>query len=404
MQEGGPDIRQIPPNGPANHVLRVFTELQELGHQVCLLARYDGKIWKSDNLVDFKLVQSRWLDKGLLRGFERVVRGIQSRLPIPYINLFESIRFAQICCQEFSEYDLLYERMGWMGYGGGLAARWMNKPLVLEANNGDFITELERLGVAPQGFQRRLAINIMKRAAHNSDFVVATGEGHCQRFIEWYGIHPSKISVVENGSELIELLARDQLKSFQEIDAATENINVVFVGAIDPWQGVDKLIPAMASVVSEYQRISLKIIGTGTEFECTKKQIQELDLVDYVTLTGQLDIREVAEHLSKADIGVAPYCGWIEYSGLKLFDYKSAGLAIIASGENEQPAILIHGETAWIVPPCNEGSLGEAILMLARDSELRRKMGQAARLEAEELHSWRRTVLELDRIFHCLVD
>ena len=403
MQEGGPDVREKPLSGPANHVWHVFKELQALGHDVRLLVRYDGKIWRSDDLDNFESVKIPRLDGGPLRQLERFVRGIQSRLHLPYLGLFESLRFAQACCQELSDRDLLYERMGWMGYGGGLAAGRLGIPLVLEANNGDFISELERRGIAPRGFQRWLAIELMRRAVRRATHVVATGQGHCERFTDFWRADREHVSVVENGSEVVDLLSREQLRSFRAAPAAPDEVTIVFVGAFEPWHGILKLIPAMARVAAKIASARLVLIGAGTQRDSILQLVHELCLDERVVLTGPLSILQVSAYLADADIGVAPYCGWMEFSGLKLFDYKSAGLAIVASGQNGQPATLKHGHTAWIVPPGDEDALSAAIIGLASDVASRRRMGQAARLEAEECHRWRHTALRLERILaECL--
>ncbi len=403
MQEGCPDVRQKPLTGPANHVWQIFKELQNLDHQMRLIVRYDGQIWKSDNLEGFEPVEIPHIDKGSFRLLEKIVRGIQSRLHLPYANMFESIRFSAACQQELAGFDLLYERMGWMGYGGGLAAKRLGIPLVLEANNGDFITELERLGVAPKGFQRWLAIKLMKRAVDQASHVIATGDGHREQFIQWWGENPSKVSVVENGSEVVSLLNREDIKAFQNKQDQLKRLSVIFVGAFEPWHGILILIPVMAKVISKIPSIHLVLIGSGTQEEIIKEMIRELGIDQNVTFTGQLAIQQVANQLAEADIGVAPYCGWMEFSGLKLFDYKSAGLAIVASGEKGQPATLKHGSTALIVPPCDENSLGDAIIKLATDADLRKRLGQAARLEAESLHTWGQTTRQIEKIFRMVL-
>jgi len=89
----------------------------------------------------------------------------------------------------------------------------------------------------------------------------------------------------------------------------------------------------------------------------------------------------------------------MEFSGLKLFDYQAAGLAIVVSGKDGQPATIQHGVTGWIVPPGEEAPLSEAIQCLALDVELRRKMGRAARLQAETTHGWQHTAMNLEKIF-----
>ena len=398
LQEGGPDVRERPLTGPANHVYQVFKEFQKLGHEVKALTRWNNQIYRSADLDHFESVFVPRVDAGLFRQFERVTRGVQGRLGLPYANWFESMRFAQACLQEFAGFDLFYERMGWMGYGAGMAARRMRVPLVAEINNGDFITELERLGVAPEGVHRTVAMWVMRRATHRPDHVVASGEGHRARFIEWWGVAADKISVVENGTELVTLLTRDALPCFRELQPDA-SVSFVFVGAFEPWHGILKLIPAMAQVVTAVPDCHLTLIGGGTEEEHIIQLIADHQLQEYVTLTGRLPIDRVAQQLAQADIGLAPYCGWMEFSGLKLFDYKAAGLATVASGANGQPATLKHEETALIVPPCEEEALSAAMIRLAQDPALRQSMGQAARLEAERCHSWQHTAEEITHIF-----
>jgi glycosyltransferase involved in cell wall biosynthesis len=404
MQDGGPDVRQKPLSGPANHVWQVFRELARMGHDMSLLARYDGQIRKSRDLRTFEAVAVPRFDEGVIRTLERLVRGTQARLHLPYANLFESYRFAEACCQEFVGHDLLYERMGWIGYGAGLAARRLKAPLVLEVNNGDLITELERLGVAPDGFQRLLAIDLMRRAVFRASHFVATGQGHRRRFIEAWGVEPERVSVVENGSELVHLLGREQLRAFHPDHTPNDDVRVVFVGAFEPWHGVLILIEALPRILASAPSVRLTLIGTGTQEAQIKERIHALDLDPYVELTGQVAIHQVAELLASADIGVAPYCGWMEYSGLKLFDYKAAALGIVASGENGQPDTLRHGDTALIVPPCDEIALGDAVVQLATNAELRRCLGRKARIEAEQYHSWQNTARQLDQILVMVVE
>jgi glycosyltransferase involved in cell wall biosynthesis len=261
------------------------------------------------------------------------------------------------------------------------------------------MTELERLGVAPKGLQRWLAVRIMRQAVQRGDFVVATGDGHRKRFIKGWGVDPQRVVTVENGSEIVELLKREELRCFRPAAEPDTPVGLAFVGAFEPWHGVLILLSAFAQVVASDPGVHLVLIGSGTQQPQIEARIQQLGLQEHVELTGQLSIQQVAQRLAQADIGVAPYCGWMEFSGLKLFDYKSAGLATVASGQDGQPATLEHGVTGWIVPPCDEAALAQALIRLVADRELVSRIGRAARIEAEQRHTWRRTVEQLEQIF-----
>ena len=205
MQEDAADIRNKPFSGPSTHVRQVFQQLRELGHTTRLIARFDAHIWKSDDLINFDPVTVPWLDRGPLRWFERAVRRIQFDLALPYLTFFESLRFAAACCQELDGFDLLYERMSWMGYGGGLASSRMDIPLILE-NNGDHLTEMEILGLAPRGLQRWVSVQLMAWGVKQAVHVVAAGDGWRTKCIDRWGLPPERVTTIDNGCELVNLL------------------------------------------------------------------------------------------------------------------------------------------------------------------------------------------------------
>lgn len=400
MQAGAANLLARPLSGPSNHVKHVCEELAALGHEVELLMKVEGQFWHTTDLQHYTPVNVARMTHGPLNWVQRLTQRTQSLLQLPYAAFFEAAHFAQACSQVMGDCNLFYERMGWMGYGGALAARWLDIPLVIEVN-GDQWQELEILGVAPQGRQKWVALHLMRWMTRRATHVVATGDGWRTRFIERWAVAPEKVSVVENGSELVTLLERKQLRAFAKSEPTT-TVTIVYVGGFEPWHGLGVLLNAVAKARQQGATIALYLLGAGPERPNLERQIQALQLQEVVTLTGFVDMPTMAGYLAQADIGVCPYCGRVEYSGLKLLDYKAAGLATIASGANGQPVVLQHGVTGLIVPPCDEDGLSTAIVELSRDHELRRQMGRTARAEAEEQHSWRNTAQRLDAIFQPL--
>lgn len=392
------DIMHAPFDGPAVHVREVVQSLMARGHEVRVVMRLRGRIWRTDDLDNFEMVTVRWMDKGLLRLFESIIRRIQFELRLPYASLFESVRFALACCQVLHDFDLLYERMSWGNFGGALAAKRCDIPLVLE-NNGDHLLDLEMKNIAPTGLQRWVSTQMMKRTVHAADHSITSGEGWRRQYIGRWEIDSGRVTTIENGTTLVGSLQRNDLRSFSEQDSEARPVNLIYLGGFYPWHGIPVLLQALAAVLRDDVKVNLTAIGSGPGSDTAIELVRDLNLTTTVTFTGQLATEEYAPLLAQADIGVAPYCEWPEYSGLKIFDYKAAGLATIASGENGQPSSIAHGKTGLIVPPCDVGALCEAIHTLTTDIGFRRTLGRTARLEAESLHRWDQTARNLETVF-----
>lgn len=402
IMQQGVEIRRPPFNGPANHVRHIVEEFERAGHQVRLLLRLDGVIWQSDNLRDFTPASIHSIDSGWLRWVERVVRRVQSTLKLPYLAFFESLRFALACRQTLGDFDLLYERIGWPYFGGAIASKMMGIPLILE-DNGDPLHDLETKGMAPTGIQRRISLFLMRwgiiRAAH----IVSSGEGWRRQFIERWQVPQRSVTAIENGTTLVQTQQRENLRSFQP-ETPSEITTLVYVGGFYPWHGIPVLIPAFARALEEGIQAKLLLIGAGDGFDEAKTLVAKCGVEDAVTFAGHQSPANFAPMLAQADIGLSPYCGWKEYSGLKILDYKASGLPTIASGENGQPPILSDGKTGLIVPPCDEDALCDAIITLSSNLQLRRKMGQTARQEAEVLHGWNHTAANIAKIFATILN
>lgn len=403
MQTNAAPVRTQPEDGPSVHVRQVFCELKNLGHEVTLLANLEDQTYRSEDLETYQPVATPWLERGPLRWLERFLRRIQSTLRLPYIAFFESMRFGILCYRLLGKSDLFYERMGWMGYGGMLATLWLGIPLLLEVN-GDFQAEFEMLGVASHGLQHWLELILMQFLIQHTAHIITAGEGWRQSFIARWHVDPRRVTSIENGSEVVNLLERNQLRAFNPMTGPEEPVTLVYLGGFHPWQGVQHLLHACAEVQRRGMNVRLILIGAGPQLATYEQMARELHIDSQVTFTGRLPVQEYARYLAQADIGVSAYCGRPEYSGLKLFDYKAAGLAIIASGANGEPAALEHGRTGWIVPPCDVAALTEAIVLLSSNPELRKSLGQAARIDAENRHGWQHTARELEKIFANVIE
>lgn len=392
-----PEIRTPPFDGPANHIRHIIHEWREMNHRVRFIGGINSIYWKSDDLKNFEPIENQ--QKKIL---ERSLRKIQTITHLPYLNFFESSHFSRIILNQLEDIDCLYERASWMSYGGLLISKKMDIPLILEFN-GDPLLDLKSKGQLPRGVQLAISSSLFRFTLTRATHLIASGQGWKNNLIEKWKISPEKINVVENGTILVNLLCRENLANFQEKPSQSP-IKIAYLGGFYPWHGTKIAVNAFHELIREGINAQFVMIGDGSDLEDTKRVASSLGIEEKVVFTGTLPPEKYANILAGCHIGLSPYCGWSEYSGLKLFDYKAAGLAIIASGQNGQPETLVHNKTGLIVPPCDEKALISAMKLLAKDRNFTVALGRQARFEAEAKHTWRHSAENIINIINQFVD
>ena len=83
-----------------------------------------------------------------------------------------------------------------------------------------------------------------------------------------------------------------------------------------------------------------------------------------------------------SDIFVLPSLA--ETFGIAAVEASAVGLPVVASRVGGLTDIVVDGETGLTVPPRDAQSLGHALRTLADSHEVRRQLGVAARLRAEQ--------------------
>jgi glycosyltransferase involved in cell wall biosynthesis len=141
-------------------------------------------------------------------------------------------------------------------------------------------------------------------------------------------------------------------------------------------------------------------LGDGPLRAEVEGNLKEYTGTGRVIFTGSISPELVPRMLDAADILLAPTVpmpGGKKFFGSpsKLFEYMAMSKAIVASDLEQLGAVLAHGETGWLVPAGDDEALANAIEVLARDPELRQRLGSHARAVVAENHTWRRNALRL---------
>lgn len=153
------------------------------------------------------------------------------------------------------------------------------------------------------------------------------------------------------------------------------SINVLFFGRIYAYKGLDVLIRAIPAVAEQFPRIAVTIAGAGNEFEKYRQLIADHRYFD--VRNRRIPDQETAQLFTAADIVVLPYREASQSGVLAIAN--TFGKSVIVTNVGELGRSVENGVSGLVVPAGDATALAEAILRLARDAELRARLGDAGR-------------------------
>jgi glycosyltransferase involved in cell wall biosynthesis len=266
------------------------------------------------------------------------------------------------------------------------AGRALGVPVALEFNSSVRWTranwnETRRLGQALLGH-----VGAAERfAVTRADRVVAVSTPAARIAVE-IGAAPEQVVVVPNGVDIGRVdAARRQARRAGGRHGAT----VGWVGSFGVWHGAPVLVTAMAQL---HDDVGAVMIGDGKERGQCQELARRLGVADRIEWTGALTHAEAVARLSECDVLASPHVpldGQAFFgSPTKLFEYMAIGRPIVASALEQIAEVLEDGRTAVLVRPDDPAALAAGITAVLHEPDRGRRLGDAARLEAERAHRW----------------
>ncbi len=275
--------------------------------------------------------------------------------------------------------DLVYERYSLWSQAGMAHALARGIPSVLEVN----APLIDEQATHRTLVHRAAADSVARAVMNDAGTVVAVSEPVAAWARAKVVARPAPVYVVPNGVDT------DRIRPVAGA-APRSGFTVGFVGTLKPWHGVDTLLQAFAGGLAATPAARLLLVGDGPEAPRLRALADRLGIGDRVEMTGAVDHVEVARHLQRMDVAVAPYPDSPDayFSPLKLYEYLAAGLPIVASAVGQAATLLGDGTDALLVPPGDVPALAERLVRLRDDAALRARLGSAARRTAVQRHTW----------------
>ena len=168
-----------------------------------------------------------------------------------------------------------------------------------------------------------------------------------------------------------------------------------FVGRLSPEKGVETLLAAMSHLGARGDPIHLVIAGDGPQRQLVENFIAYGEGGSHARALGFVD--DVRGVMSAADMLIMP-SRW-EGFALAAAEAMVASLPVIATKVTALVDLIDDERTGLLVDSGDVVALAEAIRRLAKDTELRARLGAAAHKEATEVYSIDKTVAAHEKLY-----
>jgi glycosyltransferase involved in cell wall biosynthesis len=262
------------------------------------------------------------------------------------------------------------------GFHLPLGGRW---PTVVSAWGDDIL-------ILPP--KSRLIRTYTKRVLEGVDLVYAVSQDLRDHIVGDFGISPGKVRYLPIGIDTV---------VFSPAARETESGGPIVLFSnrgFFPVYDTRTLLAGFASARNVNPGLSLVLKGDGPEEGEMRRLVTSMNLSGAVTFRERSQYSDVPGDLKRADIFISTATS--DGTPVSVLEAMSTGLPCIATRVGGVPEWIKDGENGLLIPPGDPEALSRAILTLAADPLLRRRLGAKARETVHERGDWGRLMVQVE--------
>jgi glycosyltransferase involved in cell wall biosynthesis len=378
-------IARLNMGGPALHVAYLTAGLRERGYETTLVA---GSLARGEDSMAFVADE---LGVNVVR-IDELGREIS-----PLRDLLATVRLARLIRRERPQILHTHTaKAGTVGRVAALLAGSRRPPIVVHTFHGHVLRGY--FGPLRSFFFRLLERWLASRTTalvavspQVRDDLVALRVAPRERFV-----------VIRLGIELDQRVAPDQdgrSESRRYLGIPDERFTVGWIGRMTGVKRTDDVLVAFKHLRDSGVDACLCLVGDGPDRTQLEQRAHELGVVRDTLFLGYQE--NVAPFYAAFDALVLPSGN--EGTPVSAIEALAAGRPVVATRVGGVPDVVRDGEDGFLVEAGATDELAERLARLARDPELRRRMGEEGRSRVVPRYAVDRLVDDVDRLYRSLL-
>jgi glycosyltransferase involved in cell wall biosynthesis len=213
---------------------------------------------------------------------------------------------------------------------------------------------------------------------------------------------PERFCIIPSGVDLEPYRPPEpaELRSLRgELGLSVNDVVVGFAGRLETVKGPDLFLRLAGEIAHRRPATRFLVIGDGALREPLEERAEEMGLAGKVQWLGW---REDLPRLLRA-MDILALTSRNEGQGRILVEAMATGLPVVALRSGGVAEVVVEGETGLLAGPLQVVQAAEAVLSLADDPQLRRRLGEAGRHRARQLFSVSTMIARLEALYDALL-
>ncbi|MEK0426880.1 MAG: hypothetical protein RJB11_2971 [Planctomycetota bacterium] len=236
-------------------------------------------------------------------------------------------------------------------------------------------------------------------AARRCHRLISVADAMTDLLVEAKIAERSKFVTIYSGMDIEPFLNanqnRQQLR--KELGIRPEDIVVGKIARLFHLKGHQYLLACAQRVVQADPRIRFLLVGDGILRESLEKEIASMGLQNHFIFTGLVPPHEIPDLIGAMDILM--HVSLREGLARALPQALLAGKPVISYDIDGAKEVVIEDQTGILLPPKSIQPLGDAILKLANDADLRTRLGLQGRLLCQERFGHQSMTKQIRRLY-----
>jgi glycosyltransferase involved in cell wall biosynthesis len=212
-----------------------------------------------------------------------------------------------------------------------------------------------------------------------------------------------KFTTIYSGMEVEPLLssADHRQRVRRELGYETEHLVIGKVARLFHLKGHEYVIRAARQVVDREPNVRFLFVGDGLLAPRVRRQIAEAGLDDHFQLTGLVPPERIPELIAAMDVVV--HASLREGLARVLPQALIAEKPVVSYDVDGAREVVIPGQTGYLLPPKSVAEMADALVHLAADPALRRRLGAEGRRRFTETFRHERMTTQLRALYERLL-